>query len=100
MRELKILAVVVALTLITYWGVEPYAHHQMHPHVDEADFQFQDVKKDVADVTSLTGNATAGEALVTANCTACHSIKTKGFPESKIPNWTQLATVCVRCLLL
>ena len=81
MRELKILAVVVALTLITYWGVEPFAHSQMHPHVDPADFKFQDVKKDVADVTSLEGNATAGEALVTANCTACHSIKSKGFPE-------------------
>ena len=26
MRELKILAVVVVLTLITYWGVEPFAH--------------------------------------------------------------------------
>mgnify|MGYP003387103113 FL=1 len=81
MKELKVLAVVVALTLITYWGVEPFAHSQMHPHVDAADFKFKDLKEDVADVTSLKGNATAGEALVTANCTACHSIKTKGYPE-------------------
>ena len=51
MRELKILAVVVALTLITYWGVEPYAHHQMHPQVEAADFTFADVKKDVEDVS-------------------------------------------------
>lgn len=81
MRELKILAVVVALTLITYWGVEPFAHSQMHPHVDPADYKFDDVQKDVADVKGLTGNATAGEALVAANCTACHSIESKGFPQ-------------------
>lgn len=81
MRELKILAVVVALTLITYWGVEPFAHSQMHPHVDPADYKFEDVQKDVADVKGLTGNATTGEALVTANCTACHSIESKGFPQ-------------------
>lgn len=81
MRELKILAVVVALTLITYWGVEPYAHHEMHPKVAPADYTFADVQNDVADVKGLTGNATSGEALVTANCTACHSIEAKGFPQ-------------------
>ena len=81
MRELKILAVVVALTLITYWGVEPYAHHQMHPKVEAADFTFSDVKKDVEDVAALQGDATNGEVLVTANCTACHSIESKGFPQ-------------------
>lgn len=81
MRELKILAVVVALTLITYWGVEPYAHSEMHPHVDAADYQFTDVKEDVADVKALTGNATTGATLVQANCTACHSISSQGFPQ-------------------
>ena len=55
-------------------GVEPYAHHEMHPPVAPADFAFSDVKESVADVTALEGNATSGEALVTANCTACHSI--------------------------
>jgi ubiquinol-cytochrome c reductase cytochrome c1 subunit len=77
MRELKILAVVVALTLVTYWGVEPYAHKVMHPHVEAADFEF----KDVDGLNGLTGNATNGEALVTSNCTACHSIEAKGFPK-------------------
>ena len=33
MKELKALAVVVGLTLVMYWGVEPYAHHEMHPTV-------------------------------------------------------------------
>ena len=81
MRELKILAVVVALTLITYWGVEPFAHSQMHPHVAPADFKFSDVKEDVAEITALQGNAANGEVLVTSNCTACHSINAKGFPQ-------------------
>ena len=81
MKELKILAVVVALTLITYWGVEPFAHSQMHPHVAPADFTFSDTKEDVAAVKGLKGNATNGETLVTANCTACHSIESKGFPK-------------------
>ena len=128
MRELKVLAVVVALTLITYWGVEPFAHSQMHPHVEPAEYNFtkadkesskvsvekatealeeanetNDAKKiksatatleaaknfqkstndfwaSVAPAVQAKGNATAGEALVTANCTACHSISAKGFP--------------------
>jgi len=81
MRELKILAVVVVLTLITYWGVEPYAHSVMHPHVAPADFTFSDTKEDVADVKGLQGNVANGEVLVTSNCTACHAIESKGFPQ-------------------
>lgn len=77
MRELKVLAVVVALTLITYWGVEPFAHSQMHPHVDAPDYEF----KDVDGLNGMTGNAANGAALVQANCTACHSIKAEGFPQ-------------------
>ncbi len=77
MRELKILAVVVALTLITYWGVEPYAHHEMHPPKAPADYSF----KDVDGLGELKGNAEAGAALVQANCIACHSITTQGFPQ-------------------
>jgi len=81
MRELKILAVVVALTLVTYWGVEPFAHSQMHPHVAPADFTFADLKEDVKDIKDLEGNVANGEVLVTSNCTACHGIEAKGFPQ-------------------
>lgn len=76
MRELKILAVVVALTLITYWGVEPFAHSQMHPHVEDANYDF----KDVDGLNGLKGNAENGATLVQSNCTACHGIETQGFP--------------------
>ena len=76
MKELKVLAVVVALTLITYWGVEPFAHSQMHPHVDAPDYQF----KDVDGLGGLKGNAETGATLVQSNCIACHSIEKQGFP--------------------
>ncbi len=82
MRELKILAVVVALTLITYWGVEPFAHSQMHPHVAPADFKFTDLQEDIKDIKALQGDAVNGETLAGANCTACHSIEAKGFPKT------------------
>ena len=129
MRELKILAVVVVLTLITYWGVEPFAHSQMHPHVDPVNYNFEEsdrttskeavekaqkvlaeaekkadekaIKGAKADLEAAltfektinafwdankaaitaTPNVANGEALVTANCTACHSIESKGFPK-------------------
>jgi ubiquinol-cytochrome c reductase cytochrome c1 subunit len=41
MRELKILAVVVIFTLITYFGIEPFAHKEMHAHVDPANFNME-----------------------------------------------------------
>lgn len=40
MRELKIFLVVVAFTALVYWGVEPYAHSVMKPHVAPANFNF------------------------------------------------------------
>lgn len=77
MRELKILAVVIALTLVTYWGVEPFAHSQMHPKVSPADYEF----KDVNGLNGLQGNAQNGAELVQMNCIACHSIESQGFPQ-------------------
>ncbi|EJA2902806.1 cytochrome c1 [Campylobacter coli] len=41
MRELKIfLVVVVVFTALVYWGVEPYAHSVMKPHVAPANFDY------------------------------------------------------------
>ncbi len=82
MKEFKILAVIVALVGITYYGIEPYAHHVMHPEVAEADFTFKNLKN--VD-TSLAGNAENGKVLVEANCIACHSIESAGFPQM-MPN--------------
>ncbi len=70
MRELKILAVVVFFTAVTYFGVEPFAHSQMHPYVAPADFSFNDMER-----IAVNGDTTNGKALVEANCIACHSIQ-------------------------
>ncbi|HEH5490937.1 TPA: cytochrome c1 [Campylobacter coli] len=40
MRELKIFLVVVVFTALVYWGVEPYAHSVMKPHVAPANFDY------------------------------------------------------------
>lgn len=76
MKELKILAVVVIFTLVTYWGVEPYAHSIMHPHVTPADFEY----KGMHEFPIEKGNSDRGKEAVMQNCTACHSIKKDGMP--------------------
>jgi len=43
MKELKILGVVIFFTGLLYWGVEPFAHHEMHKKVDA---QGNEIKKD------------------------------------------------------
>ena len=78
MKEFKILAVVIALVAVTYYGIEPYAHHVMHPTPAPADFKFKDLKN--LDV-NIQGDAVKGKELVTANCTGCHSIEAAGFPK-------------------
>jgi len=77
MREFIILAVVVAFSLLTYWLVEPFAHSQMHKHVESEHFKYADIPE-----ITKTGNAEAGKALVmgAAACTGCHSIKSQGMP--------------------
>ncbi len=72
MRELKILIVVVFFSLVTYWGVEPFAHSQMHKHVESGEFQYKDMPA-VAE-----GDAAKGGELVMANCVACHAITSQG----------------------
>ena len=89
MKELKILAVVVFFALLTYWGVEPFAHSKMHKHVEGNNFVYNgkadieeakaDKKKakeafwaDVAKIAKLKGDPKAGEA-VFGMCLGCHN---------------------------
>ncbi len=78
MRELKILLVLVFFTGALYYGVEPYAHHQLHKTVDAPDYTF----KDVDGLKGMKGNAKSGETLVQNNCVACHAIEKVGFSQS------------------
>jgi ubiquinol-cytochrome c reductase cytochrome c1 subunit len=81
-KEPLILVVVIAFTLLTYWLVEPYAHSQMHKHVESENFAYDDLKE-----IEKTGNVANGKALVTgaAACTGCHSITKDGIPASMDP---------------
>ena len=86
MRELKILVVVLFFTAVVYWGVEPFAHSQMHPHVAPADFAFKDLGHAVG-----KGDFIKGEELVQANCVACHSVKSVGIQSAMSENDASLA---------
>jgi ubiquinol-cytochrome c reductase cytochrome c1 subunit len=74
MKELKILAVIVVFTGITYWGVEPLAHSIFHPHVAPADFKFADLDRFEAE-----GTVANGKSQVEMNCIACHGIESEGI---------------------
>ena len=76
-KELKILAVVVFFSLLTYIGVEPFAHGQMHKHVDDATYTYADLKD-----SGKKGDAVKGKELVTGAgaCTGCHGLKAESLP--------------------
>ncbi len=81
MKELKILAVVIFFTLVTYWLVEPYAHGVMHKQVDSKQFAYSDLDEATKGVMSKKGDATRGKDLVVnGGCTGCHSITVADIP--------------------
>jgi len=69
MKELKILIVLIFFTAVTYYGIEPYAHHIMHPHTEKADYAFSDLEE-----FNVAGDAAQGKELFAMNCQACHSL--------------------------
>ena len=77
MKELKALLIIVFFTLVTYWGVEPFAHTQLHPHVEAPDYSFNDIK-DVR--AGKTGNVASGKSLIVDQfqCQSCHSMTVDG----------------------
>ena len=81
-KEPIILAVVVFFTLVTYYLVEPYAHHVMHKQVASENFAYNDLP-----AITKNGNAVNGKELVNgaAACTGCHSIDAEGMPAAMDP---------------
>ncbi|UCN00012.1 c-type cytochrome [Sulfurimonas sp. SWIR-19] len=82
MKELFILAVVTVFTLVTYYLVEPFAHSQMHKHVESEGFAYKDLP-----ALTKKGDATRGKDLVmgAGACVGCHSIKVAGMPAPMDP---------------
>ncbi len=76
-KEPLILAIVVFFTIVTYYLVEPFAHSQMHKHVESEGFEY----KDLPELTKK-GDATRGKDLVmgAGGCTGCHAITKAGMP--------------------
>ena len=76
MKELLILVVVTIFTLVTYYLVEPFAHSQMHKHIESDNFAY-------ADLPAITkkGDAANGKDLVmgAGACSGCHSIEVAGI---------------------
>ena len=82
MKELFILAVVTVFTLVTYYLVEPFAHSQMHKHIESKNFVYADLPK-----VEKKGDVTRGQDLVmgAGACVGCHSIKVAGMEPSMSP---------------
>jgi ubiquinol-cytochrome c reductase cytochrome c1 subunit len=83
MKELKILAVVVFFSLLTYWLVEPYAHSQMHKHVEGNNFVYD-------------GKADIEEAVAAAEAAKKSGIKvkeTEARVEAKKAFWADVAKI-------
>ena len=78
-KEPIILAVVIFFTLVTYYLVEPYAHHVMHKQVASDNYEYNDLP-----AITKTGNAASGKDLVmgAGACTGCHSIESAGVSAS------------------
>lgn len=75
-KEPLILAVVIFFTLVTYYLVEPYAHHVMHKQVESENFAYADLP-----ALNKKGDAANGKELVAnAGCAGCHSIEKAGMP--------------------
>ena len=81
MRELKILVVVTIFTLVTYYLVEPFAHHEMHKHFESEGFAYKDLP------SAKKGDVENGKALVmgAGACTGCHGIEAAGLPAPMDP---------------
>ena len=81
-NELAILGVVVFFTLVTYFLVEPYAHHVMHKQVESQNFAYNDLPQ-----KTKVGDAIRGKELVmgAGACVGCHAIEAAGIPATMEP---------------
>lgn len=78
MKEIKILAIVVVIIGVIYWGVEPLAHGVMHPKGAPIDFEFKDLDK-LGSINLADGDPNKGKETFANTCTACHGIKSQGI---------------------
>lgn len=75
MKDIKALIILVILTAVLYWGVEPFAHSQMSAHTTKADFAFSDLEQ-----MPKNGDPTKGAELFSSFCIACHGLASQNMP--------------------
>ena len=81
MREIKIFVIVAVIIGVIYYGVEPLAHHAMHPDTAASDYEFKDLEK-FGKFDFANANADNGKELFANNCASCHNVaveKSKDF---------------------
>lgn len=76
MREFKIFIIVAFIIGVIYYGVEPLAHHAMHPPTAQSDYEFKDLKE-LGAIDLSKGNAENGKTLFADNCTSCHTLNSQ-----------------------
>ncbi len=86
MKDLKILAIISILVIITYIGIEPFAKHEMHGTVPPPDYNYLDLPK-----KELTGNPEQGKVLFKQNCASCHSVQADGISATMDKQTAQLS---------
>lgn len=58
MKELRTLLIVIFFTLFLYYGIEPFAHSKLNPHVEPANYDF--AAEDISLATTNVEKAKAG----------------------------------------
>jgi ubiquinol-cytochrome c reductase cytochrome c1 subunit len=74
MKELKILLIIVVLTLVGYYGIDIYAHHEMYGNLPKPDFHYLDLEDKY-----IKGDPKKGKELFKGNCQSCHSLKAENL---------------------
>ena len=87
MKELKILGLVAAFTLILYIGIEPFAHKFLHPHVAPANFNVQQGDEELANERIATAKKGVEEAEKEQDVAAKKDIEKE---ESELASYNEL----------
>ncbi len=85
MREFKIFVIVAFIIGVIYYGVEPLAHHAMHPETAESDYEFRDLDK-FGKFDFSNADIDLGKEAFVANCTSCHTLNSQAEPDFHMRN--------------
>lgn len=95
MRDLKIFIIVAFIIGVMYYGVEPLAHHAMHPETAPSDYAFRDLEK-FGKFDFSAKDANAGKEAFIENCASCHNIASQNDPALNMINPKMSAGAVVR----